>query len=210
MAPTGCHFCAVKTKIFFVFLSCEKCFLTFLDKQYMIKKISKGCWISLAESKLKCNKTLYLIRVMPTEEWKYMWKSIIFNFILLILLICFWQLICSLEIVPNYVLPSPLETLKAFIINFYALMEHAKISLLETFLGIAISVFLGFIISILMDSFNFLYKSFYPILVVSQTIPTIAIAPLLVLWMGYGIAPKIALIVMVCFFPITISLLGRV
>ena len=59
-----------------------------------------------------------------------------------------------------------------------------------------------------MDRFAPLYKLLYPLLVITQTIPTIAIAPLLVLWLGYGMAPKIVLIILVCFFPITISMLS--
>ena len=124
--------------------------------------------------------------------------------------IILWQLVCYKQIVPTFILPSPLEIAKAFINNFNLLMSHAGVSLVEAFLGILISIVLALIISILMDRYNFLYKSFYPILVITQTIPTIAIAPLLVLWMGYGIAPKIALIVLVCFFPIVISILGRI
>ena len=58
-----------------------------------------------------------------------------------------------------------------------------------------------------MDRFKWLYKAIYPILVVTQTIPTIAIAPLLVLWMGFGMAPKITLVVITTFFPIVIGLL---
>jgi ABC-type nitrate/sulfonate/bicarbonate transport system permease component len=58
-----------------------------------------------------------------------------------------------------------------------------------------------------MDRFDFLYKALYPILVITQTIPTIAIAPLLVLWMGFSMAPKITLVVLTTFFPIAISLL---
>ena len=58
-----------------------------------------------------------------------------------------------------------------------------------------------------MDRFPFLYKAVYPLLVISQTIPTIAIAPLLVLWMGFSMAPKITLVVITTFFPITVSLL---
>jgi len=57
-----------------------------------------------------------------------------------------------------------------------------------------------------MDKFTFVYKAFYPLLVISQTIPTIAIAPLLVLWMGYGMAPRITLVIITTFFPIAIGL----
>ena len=67
---------------------------------------------------------------------------------------------------------------------------------------------LAFIVSVLMDNFSFLRKAIYPILVITQTIPTIAIAPLLVLWMGFGMAPKITLVVITTFFPIAIGLLG--
>ncbi|MCL2341922.1 MAG: ABC transporter permease, partial [Firmicutes bacterium] len=103
----------------------------------------------------------------------------------------------------------PLDVTTAFINNFPILMDNAGISLLEAFLGILISIIFSFLISVLMDRFRLLYKSFYPVLIITQTIPTIAIAPLLVLWMGYGIAPKVALIVLVCFFPIAVSMLRR-
>ena len=131
-------------------------------------------------------------------------------FILLIIIICFWQIMSNSGIVPKFMLPSPLDVIKAFINNFSILMSNSGTSLLEAFLGILISVILSLLISILMDRFKFIYKSIYPILIITQTIPAIAIAPLLVLWMGYGIAPKVALIVLVCFFPIVISMLRRI
>lgn len=71
-----------------------------------------------------------------------------------------------------------------------------------------IGVALAFIVATLMDRFAFLYKAIYPILVITQTIPTIAVAPLLVLWMGFGMAPKITLVVITTFFPIAVGLLG--
>lgn len=104
-------------------------------------------------------------------------------------------------------LPSPVEVVRAFILDFPLLMEHAKVTLLEAFLGLSIGVLLGFIVAVAMDRFKFLYRSIYPILVITQTVPTVAIAPLLMLWLGYGIAPKVTLIVIVTFFPITIGLL---
>ena len=58
-----------------------------------------------------------------------------------------------------------------------------------------------------MDAFDVLYRAFYPILVITQTIPTVAIAPLLVLWFGYEMTPKIILIILVTFFPVTVGLL---
>ena len=135
--------------------------------------------------------------------------NIISYFILIILTLFLWWLLSYKKIVPLFMLPSPLDVARAFINNFSALADHTKTSLLESFLGIIISIIIAFVITILMDRFKFIYKVFYPILVITQTIPTIAIAPLLVLWLGYDIAPKVALIVIVCFFPIAISLLQR-
>lgn len=122
-------------------------------------------------------------------------------------IIIIWQILSSVGVVPSYMLPSPVEVVKAFINDFPLLMHHAKITLLEAFLGLSFGVILGFLVAVLMDSFKFLYRAIYPILVITQTIPTVAIAPLLVLWLGYGIAPKISLIIIVTFFPITIGLL---
>ena len=118
-----------------------------------------------------------------------------------------WQVLSSVELVPKYMLPSPLDVLKAFILEFPLLMHHSKVTLIEAFLGLSIGILLGFMVAVLMDRFNFVYRAIYPILIITQTIPTVAIAPLLVLWLGYGMAPKISLIVIVTFFPIAIGLL---
>ncbi len=104
-------------------------------------------------------------------------------------------------------LPSPADVVMAFINDFPLLMMHAKITLVEAFLGLFIGTVFGFFIAVIMDHFPIAYKSIYPILVLTQTVPTVAIAPLLVLWLGYGILPKITLIVITTFFPIVIGLL---
>lgn len=127
--------------------------------------------------------------------------------IAVVLIISLWQLVCDYKLVPGYLLPSPYGILAAFIKSFSELMMHSKVTLYEAFLGLGIGIALGFILSILMDNFKTLYKILYPVLIITQTIPVIAIAPLLVVWMGYGTAPKISLVILVCFFPITIGLL---
>lgn len=104
-------------------------------------------------------------------------------------------------------LPSPYDVVLAFFNDFSLLMEHAKTTLTEAFLGLTIGTALGFVIAVLMDRFILFQKSVYPIVVLTQTVPTVAIAPLLVLWLGYGMLPKVTLIVLTTFFPITISLL---
>lgn len=113
-----------------------------------------------------------------------------------------------MEFVPAYMLPSPVDVVKAFVNNFSIMMKQATVTLQETFYGLAIGIAIAFVIASLMDRFSVIKKAFYPVLVVTQTIPTIAIAPLLVLWMGFGMAPKITLVVITTFFPIAIGLLN--
>lgn len=125
--------------------------------------------------------------------------------ILSILLI--WQLLSGLGFMPSYMLPGPIDVVKAFVGDFPLLLEHSKVTLAEAFIGLGIGVGLGFVMALVMENFNFLYKALYPILIITQTIPTVAIAPLLVLWFGYEMKAKIVLIVLVTFFPITIGVL---
>ena len=125
----------------------------------------------------------------------------------LLVLGALWLFVSEGEIVPSYMLPSPVDVVQAFITDFSLLMSHAAVTLQEALYGLLIGTSLGFILAVLMDRFDFLYKALYPILVITQTIPTIAIAPLLVLWMGFSMAPKITLVVLTTFFPIAISLL---
>ena len=87
-------------------------------------------------------------------------------------------------------------------------MEHSFVTLTEAFLGLGLGILLGFVIAVLMDQFEGLYQAFYPLIVLTQTVPTVAIAPLLVLWFGYEMTPKVILIVITTFFPIAIGLLN--
>lgn len=122
-------------------------------------------------------------------------------------LLLIWEVAVRTELVPAYMLPSPSAVIKAFITDFPNLMEHSKITLTEAFLGLFFGVLLGFVAAVLMDSFEVLRKTIYPLIILTQTIPTVAIAPLLVLWLGYDMLPKIVLIVLTTFFPVAISLL---
>ena len=118
-----------------------------------------------------------------------------------------WQLVCSCGLIPQYMLPSPVKVLQAFVDEFPLLWENSLITLQEAFLGLLLGVSVGFLAAVWMDAFDILYKAFYPLLIMTQTIPSVAIAPLLVLWFGYEMTPKIVLIVISTFFPVTVGLL---
>ena len=118
-----------------------------------------------------------------------------------------WQLVVSFKIVDAFLLPSPISVIKAIIKDFDLLMFHSAYTLSAGITGLLLSILAAYIIAIAMDRFEFLNKAVYPLLVMSQTIPSIAIAPLLVLWLGYGMLSKIVLVVMTCFFPLTVGIL---
>ena len=123
------------------------------------------------------------------------------------LILFIWWVLSVTGIVPSYMLPSPVDVVRAFIKDFPNLITHAAVSVQEAIYGLVIGIFLAFLIATAMDRFETLEKALMPLLVVTQTIPTIAIAPLLVLWMGFGMAPKITLVVVTTFFPIAVGLL---
>jgi ABC-type nitrate/sulfonate/bicarbonate transport system permease component len=122
-------------------------------------------------------------------------------------LLALWIAASALEWVPGYLLPAPWDVAAAFATEAPLLLEHSLITLQEAFYGLVLGVGLGFLFAAAMDAWGLLYRALYPILVLTQTIPTVAIAPLLVLWFGYEMAPKIILIVIVTFFPVTVGLL---
>ena len=122
-------------------------------------------------------------------------------------LLLIWQVVCSTGLVPGYMLPSPVEVVQAFVSELPLLWEHSLITLQEALIGLFLGVAVGFVVAVLMDTFEVLYRAFYPMLIITQTVPSVAIAPLLVLWFGYEMTPKIILIVVSTFFPVTVGLL---
>ena len=131
----------------------------------------------------------------------------ILNYYLIIIILVFWQLLSSSKIIPKFLLPSPFDILNALKVDFNLISNHMKYTMFEAIAGLVIGLIIAFILSIIMDRFDFIFKTTMPVLVISQTIPTVAIAPLLVLWLVYGMSSKIFLITLTTFFPITISLL---
>ena len=121
------------------------------------------------------------------------------------LVIVLWQLASPLF--PSFVLPSPLAIAASFMDQFSLIMEHSASTLAAALLGLFLAVVLALVAAFLMDAIQSLYNIMYPLLIISQTIPLIALAPLFVLWFGFGLLPKVLAVLLVCFFPILINLL---
>jgi ABC-type nitrate/sulfonate/bicarbonate transport system permease component len=123
------------------------------------------------------------------------------------LLVLIWLAVVESGAVPKFVLPSPRDVVITFFKILPDLKVHILTTLKEAFIGLAIAIFLSLVLAVVMDSIELLRKAIYPLLIISQTIPTIALAPLFVIWFGFGQLPKVIVVVLVCFFPIVVSLL---
>jgi ABC-type nitrate/sulfonate/bicarbonate transport system permease component len=134
--------------------------------------------------------------------------SLLLPFAVVTALIVVWQTASGTGLVPQYMLPSPLLIMRALVQDFPLLMHHLRLTLFEAGAGMGLSVLAAVVLAVVMDASPLLNRAVQPLLLFTQTLPTVAIAPLLVLWLGYETAPKIALVFLSCFFPLTIALLG--
>jgi ABC-type nitrate/sulfonate/bicarbonate transport system permease component len=118
-----------------------------------------------------------------------------------------WEAYCRIAGVSPVVLPAPSRILEQLWSFRGDAVRHTLPTLTETATGLAVSVVVSVAAAVLMDRFETVRRALQPLLVASQTVPVVAIAPLLVLWFGFGLAPKVLIVVLVTFFPVTIALL---
>ena len=126
---------------------------------------------------------------------------------LLAVLVGVWALLASLSSVDDLLVASPGETLQAFSDDWSLLLDNAAITLYEVVIGLALAVGLGVAFAIAMHLSRALREGAYPILVASQAVPIVVLAPIFVLAFDYGLGPKIAIVALICFFPITVNVL---
>jgi NitT/TauT family transport system permease protein len=116
-----------------------------------------------------------------------------------------WWLAAEREWVANYLVPRPAQVWDKIVSDWSSLMHHSYVTLYETMIGFALASVLGLGTAVLIAYSRTMDKALYPIVLFAQVIPKIAIAPLLVVWFGNGLAPKIILAVLIAFFPVVIS-----
>jgi ABC-type nitrate/sulfonate/bicarbonate transport system permease component len=118
-----------------------------------------------------------------------------------------WDLIADALNIKPYLIPAPSDVGESLWNDRELLAEDAWVTAQEVLLGFALALALGFAFAVALHLSDTLRRAFYPLLVASQTVPVIAIAPILIVWLGFGIGPKLAIIALVCFFPITVNTL---
>jgi ABC-type nitrate/sulfonate/bicarbonate transport system permease component len=119
-----------------------------------------------------------------------------------------WEIGVWVSHIEPWILPPPSRVLVSLVESFYLIVKHTKITLYESMVGFIGAIIISFILALLMDSIPVLKKALYPILIISQTIPIITVAPLFIIWFGYDLLPKIIIVGLVCFFPIAVSFIG--
>lgn len=129
-------------------------------------------------------------------------RGVVVALILLIL----WQVVVWIFNLPPYILPGPMLVLKSLTLNAGLIVQNALPTLIETVLGLVLGIITGALFAILMYMFAWLGLWFLPIMLISQAIPSFAIAPILVTWFGYGLTSKIITIIIMLFFPVASAL----
>lgn len=130
-------------------------------------------------------------------DWIPIWFSL--------LILVAWQMVVVLRDVPEFILPSPVKVIEELIGSWQVLLEHTMVTVLEALLGLTASIVLGAALGLAMGYFRTFRRMVYPLFVITQTVPLFVLAPLFILWFGFGILPKIVVVFMVCFFPIAVT-----
>jgi len=145
--------------------------------------------------------------VQPFRLRKITIKTIARGLVTITVFIVLWELIIWGTSIPHYLLPGPMEVLRAWGKWSEVILQHASVTLLEIVLGLIIGTMVGIVSATIIAQVRAARRWLLPVLVVSQAIPVFAIAPLLVMWLGYGIASKIAMAALIIYFPVTASFL---
>ena len=126
---------------------------------------------------------------------------------LLMTVLGIWEAACRMGGIPAFILPPPTRILMAAVSQAPLLLPHAATTLVEIVAGIGLALVVAIPLAVVMHTRPAVERALAPFLIASQAIPVFALAPLLVVWLGYGLASKVLMAAVIIFFPITISLL---
>jgi len=129
--------------------------------------------------------------------------------LVLIAIFAMWEIGVRLGHVPSYVLPPPSAIIFRIVHDWRLVLVQTWVTSIEVLIGFGLSIVISIPLAAVLFQWRWLEESMYPLLVASQTIPKVAIAPLMVVWFGFGLAPKVLIAFLICFFPIVVdSLIG--
>ncbi|HET7627371.1 MAG TPA: ABC transporter permease [Bacillales bacterium] len=133
-------------------------------------------------------------------------KTIYPPVLLAAVILLLWEGGVRLAHLETWILPAPSEILRALWVNRSLMVQHMKPTLLETLAGLAAGTAAAIVLACVIQLSDWLRRALYPLLVGTQTVPIVAVAPLFIIWFGYGFFPKLLVVMLVTFFPVTVSL----
>ena len=125
--------------------------------------------------------------------------------VLIVALLAIWELAVRANLSLAQSLPAPGTIVQALVDNWDVIYDNAIPTMMETVLGLLVATALGLGLAVLLDLSVWSRRAVYPLLIVSQTIPIVALAPLMLIWFGFGITPKVIVVMLYCFFPIAVA-----
>lgn len=131
---------------------------------------------------------------------RWIWPTL-----LMLALLGGWEVAVHINETPRWMLPPPSAILESFRTDWRLLLEHARVTLLEVVLGFGLALLTGIVTGVAIDSSLVLRRAIYPLIIASQTIPMVALAPLILIWFGYDLIPKILITALIGFFPIAVN-----
>jgi ABC-type nitrate/sulfonate/bicarbonate transport system permease component len=127
--------------------------------------------------------------------------------LVVVLLAAGWELYARVGTIDDFILPAPTQIAQALYDDRGLLWDNFVVTAVEVGLGIAVALVVGLALAVAIHFSRSVRRAVYPLLVGSQAVPIVVVAPLLVVWWGFGIAPKLAIIALVCFFPVVVTTL---
>ena len=135
------------------------------------------------------------------EKFFYYLPVIIFFILTLII----WEIMIQLLNVESWILPAPTAIFAEILKTRSLLLEHSLRTLYESIFGLGVSAVSGILVGTIIFNFKILERTLYPLMVISQTVPIVVLIPLFVIWFGFGLLPKILIVILACFFPVAVN-----
>lgn len=143
----------------------------------------------------------------PRGRPRWMWPPSFDSAVLALALLLAWEAGVKFGEVPAYLLPPPSTIFIRIVTDYRMLFMHTLVTVNEVIIGFALAIVVSIPLAAVLAQFRTVERALYPMLVASQTVPKVAIAPLFVVWFGFGLLPKIMIAFLICFFPILIDAL---
>lgn len=124
---------------------------------------------------------------------------------LIVALLVVWEVAVYFNDTPRWMMPAPSDVVQSFRDDWGMLMMHTRVTLTEVLIGFGIAVAAGLLTGVAIDSSRIIERALYPLLIASQTIPMVVLAPLFLIWFGYGLLPKVLITALVAYFPLAVN-----